>query len=236
MSPAWSQVSLETLGMAEVVYPGIRGLAVPPSFLGQLPSGANVELLIANWSSFLADLCDTIRIDGCITLGSETSDRDDFSRPLGGWMSLRARWGGWLTPLIGSRKGDAASRRNRFASRFLAELGVVENDLEPLMELLLETAFESLRSLAVGGTSWIKTQPRENAAGGSVPALQLQFRELHLRPIEKGFLCQIACDFWPRSVAGLASPVRTPAASLPVWGHLSHGTLGRGAFRATCIG
>jgi DEAD/DEAH box helicase domain-containing protein len=204
VSPAWSQVSLETLGMAEVMYPGIRALTVPASFLGQLPAGANIELLIADWSSFLADLCDTIRIDGCITLGSEASDRDDFSRPLGGWMSLRTRWGGWLTPFIGSRKGDAASRRNRFASQFLGRLGVVESELEPLMELLLENAFESLRSLAAGGTSWIKTQPRENAAGGSVHALQLQFKELYLRPIEKGFLCQIACDFWPRSVAGLA--------------------------------
>ena len=204
VSPAWTQVSLETLGLAEVVYPGLRTMSVPNSLLGQLPASVSTERLISDWPSFLADLCDTIRIDGCITLGSEASDRDDFSRPLGGWMSLRSRWGGWLTPFIGARKGETASRRNRFAARFLSRLGASTNDLDALLELLLLGAFESLRNHAAGGVQWIKTQPREDSAGGSVAALQLHFKELYLRPIDKGYLCQVGGDFWPRSVAGLA--------------------------------
>lgn len=204
VSPAWTQVSLETLGLAELVYPGLRTSPVPNSLLGQLPSSVNAEDVTSNWPAFLADLCDTMRIDGCITLGSEASDRDDFSRPLGGWMSLRSRWGGWLTPFIGIRKGDTASRRNRFAARFLSSLGASTNDLDAVLELLLEGAFESLCSLAAGGARWIKTRQREDAVGGSAAALQLHFKELFLRPLERGYLCRVGGDFWPRSVAGLA--------------------------------
>jgi hypothetical protein len=71
--------SMETLGMAEVVYPGLEACAPP---VMDLFSAAEHDALVALWPGYLASLCDLVRTRGCITLGEED---DDQNAELSGW-------------------------------------------------------------------------------------------------------------------------------------------------------
>lgn len=68
------QTSLETLGLAEVTYPRLDELVMPPDLVGKLPTKTARSLLPRYWTLFLAALCDTLRTDGVITLGSEEEE------------------------------------------------------------------------------------------------------------------------------------------------------------------
>jgi len=65
----------ETLGMAEITYPGIESFEAPATFLGSLPRSDDREALRAIWPLFLQALCDTLRGEGVITLG-EVEDKE----------------------------------------------------------------------------------------------------------------------------------------------------------------
>ena len=77
--------SMETLGLAEIVYPGLEVCSLPT--LDHLTSDERNSLAPA-WSDFLAGLCDLMRTRGCITLGEgDDEDRSTLSYPIGSWMS-----------------------------------------------------------------------------------------------------------------------------------------------------
>ena len=58
--PAWPNPSLETLGLVEVVYPGIAQIAPPQEILGVLPS-VIAKALEKVWPDYLAALLDAVR-------------------------------------------------------------------------------------------------------------------------------------------------------------------------------
>ena len=80
-SPIRRANSAETLGLAEVTYPGLDTVEAPRKFLGMLPNEEVRQHLRNSWPALLQALCDTLRTDRAITLGSE---EEDNAYPLGG--------------------------------------------------------------------------------------------------------------------------------------------------------
>jgi DEAD/DEAH box helicase domain-containing protein len=201
-SPAWAQVSLETIGLAEVVYPGLQS-SCPDTLVGQMPTASIANLLVEIWPSFLAALCDTARRDRTITLGSPRADLEDFYYPLGAWMSLADRGPG-LVSFIGDQQRTRQSQRNTFAAAVLESLGCAAEDAQQLFPTVLEGAFQEVMSLAAGGVPWIEVNSRQNHQGVPREAFRLRFRSLALRSPTTLFRCGTTGKVWPRSVAQCA--------------------------------
>jgi hypothetical protein len=196
-SPSWRGRSLETLGLAEIVYPGIDSLRPPIEFVGTIPTESARNSLVAAWPGFVASLLDTIRMDGAITLGSDDADIAEHSYPLGSWVSLESRFRSRLYPLTGKTE---RSRRNAFCLVFLEACGVEQT--EKYHRRTLEAAFQNLMALARSGDApWIETDRRETA-DSSTDAVRLVFDHLYLRRPLTPFRCSTTGDVWPRSVAG----------------------------------
>jgi Lhr-like helicase len=198
-SPAWTRTSLETIGLAEVVYPGTGTLAPPSALTGVLPNAAVRAEFVLNWPSFLSTLLDTLRMDGAITLGSEIADETEYFNPLGTWVSLQDRYFGKLTPFIGS---TGRARRDRFCVSFLHAVGLSPEQAQMFREPTLAAAFDNLLALANSkDTTWIECAMRETTYG-SAEAVRLVFDSLHLRRPLKPFRCSTTGEVWPRSAAG----------------------------------
>jgi DEAD/DEAH box helicase domain-containing protein len=198
-SPSWRGLSLETLGLAEIVYPGIDSARPAIELLGRMPTARSRELLMGYWPSFLSSLLDTIRMDGAVTLGSEDADFNEYYFPLGSWVSREARFRSKLVPMIGK---TFRSRRNAFCSSFLQACTLTPAQSEELCTRTLEAAFGHFLSLANSDeATWIEAELRETA-DGSAEALRLVFDHLYLRRPLTPHRCSITGEIWPRSVAG----------------------------------
>jgi DEAD/DEAH box helicase domain-containing protein len=198
-SPAWNRISLETLGLAEVVYPGLADSSIPKELAGVLPEKIRACLSQA-WPSFLAALVDTIRVDGAITLGNQILDQTSHYFPLGVWVSLKSRFRSGLIPFIGATE---RARRTVFSTAVLRASGCSDDDLESLALTILKAAFDSLLALAKSETcDWIEAGTRESADGNDVQAVRLVFGELYLRRPVEPYRCLITGGVWPRSVRG----------------------------------
>jgi hypothetical protein len=86
VTPGWDSLTLETLGLAEVSYPGLESAQLRPQFLIAFPTGVAGRLR-SEWTRFLASLCDTLRNDAAVTLGSEQEDYETYHYPVGRWVS-----------------------------------------------------------------------------------------------------------------------------------------------------
>src|SRR5258708_17122842 len=133
------QISLETLGLAEVTYPGLNSLAVPESLLGTLPTQTARGHLETCWTAFLAALCDTLRTDGVITLGSDIEDNAyEFANLIGRWSAedkaLKAR----TQRFVGEPENH---RRRRLAAAIARKCDIPEVDVERIAQQLLREAF-----------------------------------------------------------------------------------------------
>ena len=196
------KASLETLGLAEVTYPDLDALTLPPELAGTLDEGVRAALEAA-WTPFLAALLDTLRADGYLTLGSEEDD-EAFSAgyiPLGHWCSCDQTFGLRLGPFLGS---TAKQRRCRFALDVLARLGLDETARGALYERVLRAAWKQLHD---ADFSWLESDNREARVPGqtfSVPAIRLKFDQLGLRVPGELWLCPTTGWAFPRSVAGAA--------------------------------
>lgn len=218
-TPGWGRNSLETAGLAEIVYPEIDALGPSIGLLGTLPSDDARHSLIEMWQFFVAGILDTLRVDRVITLGDATRDREEYDTRLGKWMSLRHRWGHDLLPLIGQFRSslDMESRRNRFAGLFLGRLGIPSAPDE-MRERLLSDVFEQLTSLATSGEHpWIRSKEHQTNDAPQI-AIQLVFRFLKVRRPLKIYRCSITGTLWPRSIAGL-SPDGKAESKLEAVGH-----------------
>ena len=192
-------ISLETLGLSEIVYPGIDKVRPTTELLGRVPNIRSRETLEAFWPCFVSSLLDTIRMDGAITLGSEEADFNEHHFPLGAWVSRNTRFRSMLHPMIGKTE---RSRRNAFCKAFLEACGLTLEQAEQFRECTLETAFQNLVSLAKSVTApWIETGMRETS-DGSTEAIRLVFDQLYLRRPLTPYRCSITGGIWPRSVVG----------------------------------
>lgn len=202
-SPAWGRQSLETLGLAEVVYPEVN-LCIPPSdLLGVLPTDGDRENLQRFWGAFLMSTLDTLRMDGAIHLGSEAADLTEYFNPLGTWISFSDRHFGKLLPFMGT---TGRARRDRLCVTLLTACGVPEEYVTvDLRRQTMEGAFRTFLALAQSREcGWIETAVRETRTA-STPAIRLVFDHLHVRRPSSPYRCTITGEVWPRSI-GKRSP------------------------------
>ncbi len=203
--PMWGGLSLETTGVAEVCYPEIEKLLPPDELLGTLPSASLREALTREWSLFLATLCDTLRQEGALTLGTDDADWEAYDMPLGKWISLDQ--GGYqLGRFVGAMSGKAMSRRNRFCRDVLLAWGCPPEVVEDTADGVLAGAFATL-ARGAATVKWIEVQTRQAQAGQAVEALRLVFNELSVRTVNEAYRCRVTGHVWPRSVAGCAPEV-----------------------------
>lgn len=202
--PSWPNVSLETLGLVEIVYPGVKDLAAPTALLGRVPDSIR-DRLETIWPSLVGSLLDSLRTDGAVTLGSEEWDEnysDADYQVVGKWFSLGESFGAGLIALSGKTNEH---RRNAFVWRVLREAVSPSLDWsigEPVVADIFRSLFDQLLGKAAnqsGGWSWLKSDHRESAAGNS-PALRIDFSELALRRPERLFRCEKTGQVWPRAV------------------------------------
>ena len=212
-------ISAEKLGMAEITYPGLAALATPPALMGEMPTTASAAELNAVWRLLLESLCDTLRMEGVLTLGNRDADRefDADGAPLGQWCAKRDA-GPFLTRFTGA---DADHRRRAFAAALLRRCGVPIPRAAELSVRLLEEAFDQLREAAhLSGKDpagsqlpWMeRVEDRQTKEGRPVPALRLTFAHLGLRRPPNLYQCRRTGHVWPRSVLGCA---RREAATEP---------------------
>src|SRR5713226_5593236 len=193
------QISLETLGLAEVTYPGLNSLAVPASLLGTVPTHAARGCLQTCWTAFLAAICDTLRTDGVITLGSDIEDNAyEFANLIGRWSAedkeLKAR----TQRFVGATEKHL---RRRFAAAIARKCDIPEADVDRLAQQLLREAFRQLQANAGKSLAWLETAQRDSESGPTW-AIRIKFPALGLRRPLALYRCPTTGHIWPREVAG----------------------------------
>jgi DEAD/DEAH box helicase domain-containing protein len=194
---ATNQRTLEGLGLVELVYPGLARLEVPAS-LGVLLTLKARQMLEGTWPTLVALLCDTLRADGCITLGSkELDDAYSFGEGwLGRWVSLEQS--GWRCTAF--RGQQHRQRRRAFASAALLRLGVSGEQADELSQRLLDAVFLQLSG---GEFPWVEVdESRQIDTSQTVRALRVKFTELALRSPEGCWRSQTSGRVWPRAFPG----------------------------------
>ena len=213
-------MSLEMLGMAEITYPGIEQVRLPERILGRLRGEVGTKLEEC-WSDLLRSLCDTLRMDGCVTLGGSKSA--DLVYRLGGvpirqWMAARHQ-GPYLRQWIGATDRQ---RRIRFVRAVLAECGCAPELAKELAPEILEATFLLLLAAARfpdgsgGELDWLLRDSRQSDGGAPVDALQIDFSKLGLRLPSQLYRCERTRRLWPRSVAGCAPETGCDGTLAPV--------------------
>ncbi|SDE18091.1 DEAD/DEAH box helicase [Belnapia rosea] len=199
-----SILSLETTGLAEVVFPGLEELSFPDRLAGLMPNEAACEALAGAWPGVLAGLCDTVRMNRCVTFGDGEMDRSASYYPVGVWMSLAAP-GPSMSSFLPGRPGE--TRRTRFATAVLRAAGIEPDAAAALALPLLEAAFAQLAGCARDSAlPWLEFG--ERGVGRSVvDAFRVRFFELGLRAPQEVHRCPRTGAVWPRAVLGCA-PIR----------------------------
>jgi hypothetical protein len=202
--PVPSILNLEMTGLAEVVFHGLYELGMPDRLAGILPSVAVADDLAAAWPGVLAGLCDTVRMNRCVTFGDDELDRTASYYPVGLWMSS-AKSGDRLSSFLPARPGP--TRRTRFVAAVLRTLGLAEVAAGRLATEVLEIAFQQLLDCArEERLPWLEHS--ERASGRAVvEALRIRFFSLGLRAPREVFVCPRTGMVWPRAVLGCA-PIR----------------------------
>ncbi len=194
--------NLETIGWAEITYPGLDLLGPPEGFLGELPRRARQSLAPA-WTELLAALLDCLRGEFAITLGSR--ERDLLWRPgdvpYGPWFE-RPRF-------IGKQRRQ---RLRRFLRAVLVQAGMDGDEAEKTAAEVLAVIFDQLAGRArdrlkseagSGQLPWLEVYAGYvTEKDGVTTALRLRFPELGLRRPTRLYRCQVNGRVWPRSVLG----------------------------------
>ena len=195
-----SQPSAETVGIVAVTYPGIDRLRPDNGFLGLLPAEATVNL-----ESCYTDLChlvcDAIRAEGCVNLGSPELHREfaSYRPPVGRWMSLRDS-----SRQLDNLVGQSRQQTNvDFATRVLVAAGVNEDDAERLGMELLEMIFASLvKAATTRDLDWLETEKRQTDTGQEVDAIRFTFNSLGLQAADIVYECELNGWVWSRTALG----------------------------------
>lgn len=205
--PVRQVASLESVGLAEITYPGLEQLT-PPEQIGLLPTIVVRETIKENWTDLLAALCDSLRRDGVITLGSEDADKSyQFGNAfIGHWVSEKDAYGTWLTRFVGVTRRQL---RRRFLEAILLKCGLSETEAELHAKEILRMAYQQLQANAKnesGLLTWLESKQRQSDAS-PVPALRLMFPYLGLRRPLNLYRCRKTGHIWPRSILGCAPEI-----------------------------
>jgi hypothetical protein len=203
--PFRGAISLETVGLVEMTYPGLDSLGADEGFLGGLPVALARSRLDRCWPDLLAALCDSMRTDGAVTLGSDELDASyQYGAALIGRWCAEDRDDGWgLIRFIGETHRQ---RRRGFAASVLKAAGLGEDQAQACAADLLRAAFDQLRQAACGTLLWLEAAERQTG-GGPVTAVRIQFEKLGLRRPATPYRCPTTGHVWPRSVLGCAPEV-----------------------------
>ena len=206
--PTWPQPGLETLGLVEVVYPGIETLTPPPQVCGTVTMEV-AEALRQSWATYLASMLDALRNQGCVTLGRNRDD-DDYkygSSLLGKYFSARDSFKRTMLSFIGVHfEGGQASRRNTFTRDYLVSCGLSREVAVQRAGEVMQHVFDQLLDHARNGSfNWLEVEESSQTNGGDhvVPSMRLRFPLLGLRVPSRLYRCQATGQVWPRSIAGL---------------------------------
>jgi DEAD/DEAH box helicase domain-containing protein len=192
----WPYASLETMGLVEVVYPRLNQLQPPDTLLGRLPAAA-IPHIKESWASIIALMCDSLRTEGAVTLGSKDLD---FEFPsgfffVGRWASLDYNHG---TMLFRFRGATINHSRNAFLWRLAQKWGVTEGPLrEAFIKDLMEAVFAQLKDSSL---DWVETENRQTDAG-TAPAVRLKLKQLALRKPLALYQCRQTGQVWTRHAA-----------------------------------
>lgn len=218
VSPTWTQTTLESLGLAEIVYPGLEEITPPRELLALLPSSSIREYLSGAWSDILSTLFDTVRAEGAVTVGDLEKDHEWPYFPIGRWMSMSDRLGsGYLLPFKGARTGDRESRRKRYCRNLLLAAGCSQEQADGLLELFMDSIFKQFLELAGDEQiPWIEKSPRQHKNERVADAVRLKFLALALRIPLTLFKCKVTGSVFPRSALGCSLVFGAPGTLVPV--------------------
>ena len=203
---SFTRSSLEMVGLAEIVYPGIEAASLPK--LDEISPVVH-EKLGSIWGTFLAALCDLLRQQRCATvedLGGAEADNEYFEVPIGVWVTEDSR-GPWAEPLVGS---TSRSIRHRFAAAVVRACGCPDEKLDIFAKAVLRQAFASLHDFGKqGACDWIEVSNggRQTLDGNFVSAFRLRFSGLRLRRPMSLYRSEQTGHVFCRSVAGCAPEI-----------------------------
>lgn len=198
--PNWGRFTLESCGLAEIVYPGVESLRPPPGLAFTSSLSASLSEI---WPDLVSGLLDIVRKDRGISLGSPDRDRFEYATPLGKWAALRARANSSLISFAGVML-ESRSRRPMLVRTLLERLNAPLDD-DQLTGRILETVFHQLTGLNSGAfASWIETDDRDTGSGAAV-AFRLKLAGLRVRRPLNLFRCAVSGELWPRSIGGLSA-------------------------------
>jgi DEAD/DEAH box helicase domain-containing protein len=194
------QISLETLGLAEITYPGLDQLSIPAQLSGTLPTAYARGQLAANWNNLLAALCDTLRSDGVMSLGSDEENRAyQFSHLIGRWSTEDKERGNRLISFVGA---TARHRRRRFLAQITQKCGIREDEHDEYAKSILSAVFQQLQEHAGKTLQWLEAKPQNAGGGRTTIAIRMKFLELGLRYPTSFYRSATTGRIWPREVLG----------------------------------
>jgi len=217
-----TRISLESLGLAEVCYPGLSRFTAPDTLLGVLPQQAIRTGMADIWPDLVAALLDTLRGARCLAWSEETAGRTwEGESPLWARWTARDR-GGWnAVAFVGDISRPLARRQNRlrFARDVLRRLGCSDGQADELAPVMLHAVFDQLAARAAAPDnqlSWLAAKDAHQLSHDATSvAIQLRLDQLAVRPPRQLFLCPDTGTLWCRSVLGHA-PLRGCSGGLRV--------------------
>ena len=197
------RVSVESVGLLEIIYPGIEKLDVPPIIEEVLPREAR-QKISEIWPDFVALLLDTVRQDGCIDWSQEMPSRKWLGEnPLAGLWMTRIRDGWGARRFVGITRGQL---RRTFAENVLRAAGCVEEDLDVLGEEVLYGVFDQLFQLAGNGSSqliWLEREAsHQTGHEEDDKAIRILMDRLSVRVPAELYRCETTGTVWNHSALG----------------------------------
>lgn len=193
--------TLESCGLAEVVYFGVKTWTPPKQYRASLNDQLESEVTKV-WPDLIAAVLDEIRAMGCTTLGrgSEADFSFEFAPRIGVYLTRDTRVGS-LVPI------QSASKRSKLHSSIaglLSKLGVSEDELNRRTEELLDAVFAQLYEQGKRDElNWLESAERQSDQGAAVSAIRLRFDAIGLQKPAKLHRCKRTGQIWPRSIHGL---------------------------------
>jgi hypothetical protein len=202
LRPRKKEALLESIGLIEIVYPGVAGMGVP----AQLEVDLSRELRNAIrpiWPYVVALVLDTVRADGCL-------DWTDDSQEGRKWLDESPLQGRWLTQqqtgwnaraLVGRTPRQF---RRQFVANVLRSAGSSETTAERLSEVALEALFGQLCEQAQNGPlHWLRfNRDHQVSETTAVPALQISMDGLSVRKPMRLFRCETTGTLWSHTALG----------------------------------
>lgn len=204
--PIKKRTSVESVGLIEIVYPGLEELDVPPLLEERLPSSGTREAISGIWPGFVASLLDTVRMDGCLTWSSPTESRQWLGEsPLHGRWLTRTRSGWGARAFVGTTQRQL---RRWFVTRVFRAAGCSETQSEALSEDVLHFVFNQLFQQAGEGAqtfNWLRREEHHQTSHEEEDvAIQLFMDRLSIRSPARYFRCEATRTIWTHSALGWA--------------------------------